>query len=109
MVPVKGRKHWLWRAVDDNWDVLDILLQPRRNKAAAQRCFRKLFRIWGQPRVIVTGKLRSHALMFAIGDLRAMELNPREYVETGVWACGRVGCAGLHLNPQKPEATQTRN
>lgn len=60
VVPIKGRKHWLWRAVDANGDVLDILVQPRRNKAAALRFFRKLFKTWGQPRVLITDKLRSY-------------------------------------------------
>lgn len=60
VVPIKGRKHWLGRAVDGNGDVLDILLQSHRNKAAAMRFFRKLFKAWGQPRVIVTDKLRSY-------------------------------------------------
>lgn len=58
--PIKGRKHWLWRAVDTNGDVLDILVQSRRNKAAALRFFWKLFKTWGLPRVIVTVKLRSY-------------------------------------------------
>ena len=61
VVPIKDRKHWLWRAVDANGDVLDILVQTRRNKAAALRFFRKLFKVWGQPRVIITDKLRSYA------------------------------------------------
>jgi putative transposase len=61
VVPIKGRKHWLWRAVDANGDVLDILVQSRRNKTAAMRFFRKLFKTWGQPRVIVTDKLRSYS------------------------------------------------
>lgn len=61
VIPIKGRKHWLWRAVDANGDVLDILVQSRRNKAAAMRFFRKLFKNWGQPRVIITDKLRSYA------------------------------------------------
>lgn len=61
MIPIKGRKHWLWRAVDANGDVLDILAPSRRNKAAAMRFFRKLFKNWGQPRVIITDKLRSYA------------------------------------------------
>ena len=61
VVPIKGgRKHWLWRAVDAKGDVLDILVQSRRNKAAALRFFRKLFKVWGQPRVVVTDKLRSY-------------------------------------------------
>lgn len=60
VVPIKGRKYWLWRAVDANGDVLDILVQSRRNKAAAVRFFRKLFKTWGEPRVVVTDKLRSY-------------------------------------------------
>ena len=58
---IKGVKYWLWRAVDAKGDVLDILVQSRRNKAAAKRFFRNLFKLWGQARVIVTNKLRSYA------------------------------------------------
>lgn len=58
---IKGVKHWLWRAVDAKGDVLDILVQSRRNKAAAEQFFRKLFKLWGQPRVITTDKLRFYA------------------------------------------------
>jgi len=60
VVPIKGRKHCLWRAIDSNGDVLDILVQSRRDKAAAMRFFRKLFKAWGQPRVLITDKLRSY-------------------------------------------------
>ena len=42
-------------------EVLDILLQPRRDTSAAKYFFRKLFRRWGQPRVLVTDKLGSYA------------------------------------------------
>lgn len=61
VVPIKGEKHWLWRAVDANGDVLNILVHSRRNKAAAMRFFRKLFKALGQPRVIITDKLRSYS------------------------------------------------
>lgn len=61
VISIKGKKHWLWRAVDANGDVLDILVQSRRNTSAAKRFFRKLFRRWGQPRVLVTDKLGSYA------------------------------------------------
>ena len=62
MVTIKGKKYWLWRAVDANGYVLDALLQSRRNKAAALRLMRKLLK--GQvtaPRVMVTDKLRSYS------------------------------------------------
>lgn len=61
VIVIKGIKHWLWRAIDAAGDVLDILVQPRRNKRAAMRFFRKLFKRWGKPRVLVTDKLGSYA------------------------------------------------
>ena len=59
VIPINGKKYWLWRAVDSRGDVLDILVQPRRNKRAASRFFRR-FKAFGAPRVIVTDKLRSY-------------------------------------------------
>ncbi len=53
-------KHWLWRAVDATGDVLDILVQPRRNAKAARRFLKKLIKRFGQPRVVITDKLRSY-------------------------------------------------
>ena len=67
VVPIKRQKFWLWRAVDANGDVLDILVQSRRDKAAATRFFRKLFKTWGLPRVLITDKLRSYGA--AMSDL----------------------------------------
>ncbi|MGF6920622.1 IS6 family transposase [Paraburkholderia sp. 40] len=61
VVTIHGRKHWLWRAVDQHGAVLDVLVQSRRDKAAAKRLMRKLLRRHGCPRVIVTDKLRSYA------------------------------------------------
>ena len=60
VIMIRGKKHWLWRGVDSNGDVLDILVQSRRNTQAAARFFRKLFRRFGEPRVIITDKLRSY-------------------------------------------------
>ena len=61
VISIKGKKNWLWRAVDAKGDVLDILVQSRRNTSAAKRFFRKLFRRWDKPRVLVTDKLGSYA------------------------------------------------
>jgi putative transposase len=59
---INGVTHYLWRAVDQNGVVLDILVQPRRNRFAAIRFFRKLLRATARrPRVIITDKLRSYA------------------------------------------------
>jgi len=60
VIQIQGRKYWLWRAVDSNGDVLDILVQSRRNAGAADKFFRKLFKEFGLPRVVVTDKLGSY-------------------------------------------------
>lgn len=57
---IRGKKHWLWRANDANGDVLDILVQTRRNAKAAKRFFQRLFTLFGEPRVVITDKLRSY-------------------------------------------------
>ncbi|MDX1742135.1 MAG: DDE-type integrase/transposase/recombinase, partial [Ruegeria sp.] len=60
VIPISGVKMWLWRAVDRNGDVLDILVQPRRNAKAAKRFLRRLISRFGLPRVVITDKLRSY-------------------------------------------------
>jgi putative transposase len=58
---INGVTHYLWRAVDQNGVVLDILVQPKRDRFAAMRFFRKLLRVTARkPRVIITDKLRSY-------------------------------------------------
>ena len=46
-VAIAGRKFWLWRAVDDEGEVLDLLVQRRRDKAAAENLMRKLLKKQG--------------------------------------------------------------
>ena len=61
-IRIRGKLHYLWRAVDQHGIVLDILVQSRRNAKAARRFFRKLLKgLQYVPRVIVTDKLRSYA------------------------------------------------
>jgi putative transposase len=60
VITIRGKKYWLWRAVDSKGDVLDILVQSRRNTKAADRFFRKLFKQYGQPRVLIPDKLGSY-------------------------------------------------
>jgi putative transposase len=58
---INGVTHYLWRAVDQNGVVLDILVQPKRDRFAAIRFFSRLLRATGRkPRVIITDKLRSY-------------------------------------------------
>jgi len=61
VVKIAGRRMWLWRAVDDEGEVLDVLVQKRRNKAAALKLLRKLLRNQGiHPETITTDKLASY-------------------------------------------------
>src|SRR5215217_7562041 len=58
---IRGTKHWLWRAVDQDGVVLDVLVQSRRDKRAAKRLLRKLLkRQTRMPRVMITDKLASY-------------------------------------------------
>jgi DDE superfamily endonuclease len=61
-VNIQGRLQYLWRAVDQDGDVIDILVQSRRDRRAAERFFRKLLKGQGRaPRRLITDKLRSYA------------------------------------------------
>jgi putative transposase len=62
-VSIAGEPYWLWRAVDQNGFVLDVLVQRRRDSRAAQRLIGKLLKsAVTPPRVMITDKLRSYAL-----------------------------------------------
>ena len=61
-VTIQGRQQYLWRAVDEDGDVLDILVQSHRNRRAAVRFFRTLLNTQGRiPRQLITDQLRSYA------------------------------------------------
>lgn len=60
VITIRGKKHWLWRAIDANGDVLDILVQTHRNAKAAKRFFQRVVAQFGEPRVVITDKLRSY-------------------------------------------------
>jgi putative transposase len=61
VITIRGRHMYLWRAVDSEGEVLDMLVQPRRDKSAAVRLMRKLVKRQGfLPHVLVTDKLGSY-------------------------------------------------
>ena len=82
-VGINGRLRYLWRAVDQHGNVLDVLVQSRRNAVAAKRFFRKLLKgLRYVPRVLVTDKLGSYqvahrALMSSVEHRRSRYLNNR--------------------------------
>ena len=62
-VKIGGKQHYLWRAVDQDGEVVDVFLQARRDGATARRFFKRLLRSHGsEPRKIVTDKLRSYGV-----------------------------------------------
>ena len=62
-VKIDGKQHYLWRAVDQDGEVVDVLLQNRRDGKAAKRFFIRILKAHGnEPRKIVTDKLRSYGV-----------------------------------------------
>src|SRR3954462_6591317 len=82
-VQINGVQHYLWRAVDQDGNVLDILVQPRRDKRAAVRFLRKLLKgLAYVPRVVITDKLASdgaarRAILPSVEHRRHKGLNNR--------------------------------
>ena len=88
-IRIRGVLHYLWRAVDQHGVVLDILVQDRRNGAAAKRFFKHLLHgLQYKPRRLVTDGLRSYGVaqlrscpMFGIGRV-GLEQSSREFAST---------------------------
>ena len=83
-VKIQGKQHYLWRAVDQDGEVVDVFLQKRRDGNAARRFFRRLLRVHqGEPRKIVTDKLRSYGVAHR-------ELIPETIHDTSQYANNRA-------------------
>lgn len=83
-VRIQGTQRYLWRAVDQDGEVVDVLLQERRDAVAAKRFFRHLLALHGdEPRRIVTDKLGSYAVA-------RRELVPESIHDTSRYANNRV-------------------
>ena len=93
-IQINGKQHYLWRAVDQDGEVVDVLLQTRRDGAAAKRFLKRLIRSYGgEPRKIVTDKLRSYPVAHR-------ELFPESIYVTDRYANNRA--------EQSHEATRVR-
>ena len=68
-VRINGETHYLWRAVDHEGEVLEVFVKKRRDRRAALRFLKRAMKRYGQPKVIVTDRLRSYrAAMNVIGN-----------------------------------------
>ena len=93
-VRINGKQHYLWRAVDQDGEVVDVYLQGKRDGVAAKRFFKRLLRSHGsEPRRIVTDKLRSYGVAHR-------ELMPDVIHDTSQYANNRA--------EQSHEATRIR-
>jgi len=82
-VKINGEKHYLWRGVDHEGEVLEAFATRTRDKAAALNFLKKMMKRHGKPRAIVTDKLRSYgAAMKEIGNANVQE--------TGRWLNNRA-------------------
>ena len=76
-VTIRGRQQYLWRAVDPDGDLIDVLVQSRRNRQAAARFFRKLLKGQGrEPRRLITDKLRSYSAALTAPSCRQWRTAP---------------------------------
>ena len=83
-VKINGKQHYLWRAVDQDGDVVDVYLQSKRDGATAKRFFKRLLKSHGgEPRRIVTDKLRSY-------NVAHRELIPDAIHDTSQYANNRA-------------------
>ncbi len=72
VIVIRRKRYWLWRAVDNEGEVLDFLVQSRRPAKAAIKLMKKLLKTQGfAPSRVVTDKLRSYASAFRVIGLAA--------------------------------------
>jgi putative transposase len=97
-IRIQGVQHYLWRAVDQDGVVLDILVQPRRDARAAKRFFQRLLKgLQHVPRVIVTDKLRSY------GVAQRQLLPKAEHRQSRYLTRGKL--TSTYTAPRTPDAT----
>ena len=105
-VQINGAQRYLWRAVDQHGNVLDILVQSRRNAVAAKKFFRRLLKgLRYVPRVIVTDKLASYRVApraHAVGAASPVEVpeQPRRELSPADPA-PRAGDETRHVDPAR--------
>ena len=96
---INGERHYLWRAVDHEGEVLESFVTKTRDKRAALKFLKKAMRKHGQPEVIVTDKLRSY-----VAALKEIGAGDRQ--ETGRWMNNRA--ENSHLPFRRRERAMLR-
>ena len=98
-VKINGRTHYLWRAVDHEGEVLEAYVTKTRDRKAALRFLRKAMKRYGNPKILVTDRLKSYrAAMKEIGNSNRQE--------TGRWLNNRA--ENSHLPFRRREKIMVR-
>ena len=100
-VKINGERHYLWRAVDHEGEVLERFVTKTRDKKAALKFLKKAMRRRGEPEVIVTDKLRSYGAALK-------ELGADERQETGRWLDKRAENSHLPFRPRERAMLRSR-
>jgi putative transposase len=98
-VKINGERHYLWRAVDHEGEVLESFVTKTRGKKAALKFLKKAMRKHGRPEAIVTDKLRSY-------DAALRDLGSERRQETGRWLNNRA--ENSHLPFRRRERAMLR-
>jgi transposase-like protein len=111
VVRIAGERMYLWRAVDHEGEVLDMLVQRRRDGRAALRLMRKLLKKQGfAPKLLVTDKLRSYASAFRRLRLTCRHSKGFEKIIGGEFAPGspttRAQAAAVQVSSIRPALPQ---
>jgi putative transposase len=98
-VKINGERHYLWRAVDHEGEVMESFVTKTRDKKAALKFLKKTMRKHGRPKIIVTDRLRSYGA--ALRDIGAVDRQ-----ETGRWMNNRA--ENSHLPFRRRERAMLR-
>ena len=98
-VKINGERHYLWRAIDQEGEVLESFVTKTRDKKAALKFLRKTMKRYGRPHILVTDKLRSYG-----AALR--EVGAADRQETGRWLNNRA--ENSHLSFRRRERAMQR-
>ncbi|RYH07089.1 IS6 family transposase [Tropicimonas sp. IMCC6043] len=98
-VKINGERHYLWRAVDHEGEVLESFVTKARDKKAALKFLKKTMKRYGRPHVFVTDKLRSYGTALK-------EVGAAERQETGRWLNNRA--ENSHLPFRRRERAMQR-
>ncbi len=109
-VSIGGRRMYLWRAVDAEGEVLDILVQSRRDKRGAKKLIRKRLRKQGvSPRSVVTDKLRSYGAALRAGreatDFHVLDHAPAQRADSLVCHGSVPSAETMVGDPQSQQGT----